>query len=206
MCQPQTGWAYVAFKKGSYHDVAESAIEVLTWSPFVHCEVRLYPHAYAAYEDLYPCFRKSQVCDIHPSWDMIPIPISNTQKAQQFLHDIIAARLPYRFPWEVMVPQCVLKEVETDLDCTKPYRWGSVFCSQATLLFLRRCAVEHILMTPNQHLLFELDSNGVSPAKLHRLLLRTGLAPCQTQVAQSTHMLSAKQPRGVIGCSGYSYA
>ena len=151
MCQPQPGWVYVAFKKGSYHDVAESAIEVLTWSTCVHCEVRIYPHAYAAYEDLYPCFRKSQACDIHPSWDMIPIPVSDTQKAQKFLHDIITARLPYRLPWEVIVPQFILKNVETDLDCRKPSKWGSVFCSQASLLFLRRCAVEHILMTPNQH-------------------------------------------------------
>lgn len=161
---------WVAFKKASLHSLSETAVEVITLSPLVHSEIRIGPHSYAAYEHLTPCFIQTQACTDRTKWLMIPIEITDKELGKRYLHDIVRAKLKYRFPWECVVPQEILKRVETDLDCRDPRKWESVFCSQATLLFLRRCALSNILKIPRLHMLFSYDSNGVSPAMLYQIL------------------------------------
>ena len=183
---------YVAFKRGSWHNLSETAVEAITWSPLVHSEVRIDSASYAAYEDLYPCFQKTQAGGGHPKWVIIPIGISNVGMAQAFLNEIVNARLPYRFPWECVVPQSILKKVETDLDCCRPHTWGSVFCSQAALLFLRRCALANILQIPNPHMLFQVDSNGTSPARLYNLLRAMQNPPQQRMTKRKIFRIHSK--------------
>ena len=161
----------------------DDLVALSTFSTFVHTEVIIKnpeKTAYAAYGDKKPCFEAA----LHPvrskyDWVFVPIPIKepgvNVERAQEFLKDILKARLPYRFPWLVMAPQWVLHDVEIDLDCEKLDTWGSVFCSQATLLFLCRCAINNLLDIKDTSPLFQYDSNGASPAYIQSLLAQLGL-------------------------------
>ena len=192
---------WVAFKKASPRCLSETAVEMITLSPFVHSEIRVGPHAYSAYQDLNPCFMKSKACTDQAQWRMIPIEITDEALAQKFLQDIVKAKPSYRFPWECVVPQGILKRVETDLNCCDPTTWGKVFCSQATLLFLRRCALANILKIPKIDLLFSVDSNGGSPAKLY-WILKTML---QTQPVKNSQRKRYKLYYVATGRGGLHY-
>ena len=161
----------------------DDMVALSTFSTIVHTEVVIknpVQTAYAAFSDKKPCFQAVQSPVRSTSdWVYVPIPIRepevNVERAHGFLRDILKAKLPYRFPWLVMAPQWVLHDVEIDLDCEKPDTWGSVFCSQATLLFLRRCAINNLLDIKDTSPLFQYDSNGASPAYIQSLLAKLGL-------------------------------
>lgn len=174
---------FVALRKACLHLWFDAVVEMCTFSPIVHSEVWICDESksqetsYAAYNDEKPCFAQT----VHPiknpyQWLFLKIPIAPDQimVAQTFLNDIQNSKLTYRFPWKCECPQCLLHAFENDLDCNHPETWGSVFCSQATLLFLRRCASAGIWQGDKMHLLFDFDSNGVSPAQLYRILTQMG--------------------------------
>ena len=175
---------YIAIRRASHRYSFETVIELCTFSDLVHSEIRVGSNSYAAYSGCNPCFLQGNAqVHPHPNWIVFRIPISDVAKACRFIDDIKDAHLPYRTPWECLVPQACLHEVETDLDCTQPCTWGKIFCSQGSLLFLRRCAMECLLPhidVPRTHPLFTLDSDGVSPAQLYEILIDLGLTPLKT--------------------------
>ena len=172
---------FVAMRKASLSIWSDAVIELATFSTIVHSEVWVLEEAqqkqlaYAAFDDADPCFTQRVAPTDSCHWVLLRIPVSveNVPRAHSFLQDIRNANLQYRLPWECGCPQFLLHELENDLDCNRPDTWGSVFCSQATLLFLRRCACANLITVPTAPL-FEADSNGVSPAQLYRTLTRMG--------------------------------
>ena len=171
---------YLALRRACMKYPFDLLVETCTFSDLVHSEIRLGPSwSYAAYRGTTPCFRKARPDPIpHPDWIVFIIPVTDFPTVKIFIQDIRAAKLPYRFPWGCGVPQCVLREVDTDLDCTRPNTWGSIFCSQSSLLFLRRCAQQGILPpTLDTAPLFAYDSKGVSPARIYAILEQMGIRP-----------------------------
>ena len=172
---------FVAMRKASLSMWGDAVIELATFSTIVHSEVWVLEEAqqkqlaYAAFDDADPCFTQRVAPTDSCDWVLLRIPVSveNVPLAHSFLLDIRNAKLRYRIPWECGCPQFVLHALENDLDCNRPDTWGSVFCSQATLLFLRRCACANLITVPTAPL-FEADSNGVSPAQLYRILNKMG--------------------------------
>lgn len=170
---------YIALRKACMSYPFDAVVEFVTWSNLVHSEIRLGPvSSYAAYKGETPCFLEQiPKKHPHPEWEVFMIPVTDYDKASEFVQAIVNAKLPYRMPWDCLFSQCILKEFDTDLDCTRPETWGSIFCSQSSLLFLRRCAQEGILSVVNTRPLFECDSKGVSPVSLYRIMLEMGLRP-----------------------------
>ena len=180
MSHPVPDTVYLALRRACMKYPFDVLIEMCTFSDLVHSEIRLGPScSYAAYRGSVPCFLEATpVPTPHPDWVVFVIPVTDFETAANFVHEIRDAKLPYRFPWDCGVPQCVLREVDTDLDCTKPTTWGSIFCSQSSLLFLRRCAKQGILPTTlDTAPLYKYDSNGVSPAHIYDILEQMGIAP-----------------------------
>lgn len=173
----------VALRKACLNLWFDVVVEMCTFSPIVHSEVWICEEctsketSYAAYDDEMPCFVETKKPRKNPfTWVFfrIPVPSEKVSIAQSFLDEIKNSNLTYRFPWKCECPQCLLRVLENDLDCNHPETWGSVFCSQATLLFLRRCACAGILQSDKSNLLFDFDSNGVSPAQLYKILTQMG--------------------------------
>ena len=179
MSHPVPDTVYLALRRACMKYPFDVLIEMCTFSDLVHSEIRLGPScSYAAYRGSVPCFLEATpVPTPHPDWVVFVIPVTDFKTAESFVRDIRRAKLPYRFPWECVVPQCVLREVDTDLDCTKPTTWGSIFCSQSSLLFLRRCAKQGMLPGLDTGPLFADDSKGVSPARIYNILEQMGMRP-----------------------------
>ena len=72
--------------------------------------------------------------------------------------------------------QCCIKTLlpfETELDCHKPESWkNGVFCSQLSLLVLRRLVDESAISipTPMAHIINNVHSRGCSPNTLYNIV------------------------------------
>jgi len=103
------------------------------------------------------------------SWHVQEIPITDPQKALDFIQLAKDARVPYGINiLECPLPKVLLDEFEDDVDCLHPDTWDKVFCSQFALLFLRWCDKHDILAIDKARTsaLWAVNSRGCIPSRL----------------------------------------
>ena len=105
-------------------------------------------------------------------WHVVDVPIRDVERAWQFIHSAVDARVPYGIcVGECAFPKFVIDAFDADLDCCKPETWDHIFCSQLALLFLRLCVVQNILDVPDERsvLLWSVNSRGCLPSRLQTI-------------------------------------
>ena len=105
-------------------------------------------------------------------WDVFPLPLASEAAGVDVMLDMWRSEAPYRFNVrDFVLPRAVVDRLDPDVDCTRPREWGSLFCSQFALLYLRRCALAGLLRDPDR-LLWALNSRACAPSHLARLMPR----------------------------------
>lgn len=182
-----TDWIAIAFMRGTPGLLRHTLIANLTWGPYVHSEILLGRErthsppdirAYSA-QDGISGLRPSKYHHSGPEWTIIkyPLPPSGYEMAYAIILRILSENLQYnhRDLWQCCIQMAL--PFEKDLDCEHPETWqnmGGVFCSQVSLLFLRKLirAGTVVVPVPIQTCIEQTNSRGCSPNGLFRLLTR----------------------------------
>ena len=179
----QTGdWVGIAFRTGDSHNIKEDLIMGATWGPYVHSEFILgrnqMGRAYSAFDNK-AGFSVSNSIYTRPLWTILTFPLreGGYHKTYSMILQMLDLKLPYNSNdlWQCCVKLAL--PFETELDCEKPTTWHQgVFCSQVSLLLLRRMARANLLDTPSslQLSLENVHSRGCSPNMLFGILQQVG--------------------------------
>lgn len=153
-----------------------------TWGPYVHTEFILGRNqlgkSYSAYDNL-AGFTTSKSKYTEPLWKILTFPLKQDgyDKTYAMILQLLDLQLPYNSNdlWQCCVKLAL--PFETELDCERPSTWSKgVFCSQVSLLLLRRMARADLLeASPNLKLAIEnVHSRGCSPNMLFSILQHAG--------------------------------
>jgi hypothetical protein len=162
----------VAFKTNSVDSALETLICLCSLDRHVHAEIRFFGYAFSSFYDSPSPIVVMPECD-QGEWDFQEVPITDPGIALDILEAMFRqCHAFYGFnPLDMALPKLCLDLWENDLDCTRPYEWRRIFCSQLVLLFLRRCALAGVLRG-KLDLLWSVNTHGCSPARLKTLLER----------------------------------
>ena len=145
-------------------------------NPGVHSEIWIHNYRVTARDHRFG-EDKHRCMDIIPldenldtsRWHVVNIPITDSREATNLIEEALASPAVYHYSIpELAMPKFILDSIDTDLDCCHPESWGTLFCSQFVLLYLRRCAIAGILDVPKakQKLLWSVNSKGCLPSRL----------------------------------------
>ena len=177
----------VAFRRGNWRSWRDDVIMTATLGQFVHCEILLRGRAYASIDGVGGFMRSRYARHDTPEWHIVQVPVKRPDQALSPVLDILSQRLKYNTSdlWQCCVS--VMLPWESELDCERPETWHGtgVFCSQVTLLLLRRLVrLDVIDLGPRRNELVEAThSRGCSPNALFHLLESGGPPPAAAVIA-----------------------
>lgn len=174
----QGTWIGIAFRTGDPKNIKEDLIMGATWGPFVHSEIILGKNevgrSYSAFDNR--CgFTISNSVYKKPHWKILKFPLvqGGYEKTYAMILQMLALNIAYNSHdlWQCCVQ--IALPFETELDCDQPETWkGGVFCSQVSLLLLRRMMRNNLIAT-NPTLKQDIESihsRGCSPNTLFGIL------------------------------------
>ena len=169
---------YLATYLGSLLNPLDFTIELFSgFNEGTHSEI-IFEHnhqqyAFSTFEKTKYCISCKQFYHDPDYWHLIQLPISNPNLALRFLEDSCHSLTSYRINvFECAMPKTILDLFDSDLDCSDSSNWKYMFCSQFSLLFIRRCLLSNILLIPKEKhwLLWSVNSKGCLPSRLQIIM------------------------------------
>lgn len=165
----------VALMRGRWSSPEQAPLMLLEMDSHVHAEVWVDDMGFSSgyngkARSVYQTPRPGPGSPAPEGWDVFPLPLTSEAQGVDLMRDMWRSQAPYRYSVrDFVLPRALVDRLDPDVDCAHPEGWGTLFCSQFALLYLRRCALAGLLRDPDR-LLWGLNSRSCAPSHLARLM------------------------------------